>query len=141
MSVDDAAARADRADITDVMIRYGTGIDSRDWDTFRSCFTDDFHGDYADIAEFDGLDAITEFMVGAHADMGHTLHRMSNVAVTLDGDSATARTYVDAVLMMPDGASGINAIGFYDDELVRTAQGWRISRRRYTGTYMTALGE
>lgn len=141
MTVDDAtAARAAKADITEVLIRYATGIDSRDWDLFRSCFTEDFQGAYVDIADFDGVDAITEFMIGAHADMGHTLHRLSNIAINLDGDVATARTYVDAMLLMPDGASGINAIGFYDDELVQTSDGWRISRRAYTSAHMAAVG-
>ena len=67
-------------------------------------------------------------------------HGLLDVAVELDGDVATARTYVDAVLLMPDGASGINAIGFYDDELVRTPDGWRISRRAYTSAHMAAVG-
>ena len=34
--------------------------------------------------------------------------------------------------MAQDNGSGVNAVGFYDDELVRTAAGWRIARRRFT---------
>jgi len=137
---DDTAVRADKSDIAEVLVRYATGIDRRDWDALRSCFTTDFQGTYTDIADFDGAESLVEFMARAHAEMGHTLHRMSNIVAALDGDVATARSYVDAVLMMPDGMTGINAIGFYDDELVRTADGWRISRRTYTSVHMTGVG-
>jgi SnoaL-like domain len=34
--------------------------------------------------------------------------------------------------MSQDITSGINAIGFYDDDLVRTDEGWRIARRTFT---------
>jgi hypothetical protein len=29
----------DRAEISDVQLRYATGLDSRNWPLFRSCFT------------------------------------------------------------------------------------------------------
>ena len=74
-------------------------------------------------------------MTNAYAGMGHTMHQLSNIAINVDGDTASARTYVDAVLMTPDGQSGVNPVGFYDDELVRTPDGWRIARRHVTIVY------
>ena len=71
-------------------------------------------------------------IVTSHAQAGHTLHRMTNHVVDVDGDQASARTYVDAWITSVDNVSGINAIGFYDDELVRTDHGWRIARRTFT---------
>ena len=132
--------RTDEHDIAKVLVRYATGIDRRDWALFRTCFTDDVQADYEGIATWEDVDAITEFMATSHADMGHTMHRLSNLAITVDGDSATARCYVDGVLMAADGASGLNPIGFYDDELVRTADGWRIARRRFTMVHFRTLG-
>jgi len=126
-------------DIAEVLVRYTAGIDRRDWDLFRTCFTEDVHADYGDIGVWDGVEAITQFMVVSHAEMGHTLHRLSNIAVAVDGEVAQARSYVDAVLMAPDGQSGLNAIGFYDDELVRTTDGWRIARRRFTIVHFRTL--
>ena len=52
----------------------------------------------------------------------------------LVGDPA-APVEVDAVLMAPDGGSGLNPIGYYDDVLVRTEQGWRIQRRTFTSVH------
>ena len=129
----------DRQDISDVLIRYATGIDRRDWPLFRTVFTDDCVLDYGDIGTWHGVDAVADFMEQTHAMAGHTMHRMSNQVIIVDGDRAQARTYVDALIMAPDNASGVNAIGFYDDELVRDA-GWRVARRRFTTVRVTTVG-
>lgn len=62
------------------------------------------------------------------------------MAISVEGDRATARTYVDGVLMATDGRTGLNPIGFYDDELVHTPGGWRIARRRFTMVHLRKLG-
>ena len=129
-----------KQDIGELLVRYCTGIDRRDWDLFRTCFTDDCHADYGDVGMWDGAGAITEFMAATHAPMGHTLHRLSNVAVSVHGETAEASSYVDAVLMSDDGSSGINAYGWYDDALTRTADGWRIARRRFTMVNFDTIG-
>jgi 3-phenylpropionate/cinnamic acid dioxygenase small subunit len=130
----------DRQDISDVLIRYATGIDRRDWPLFRTVFTDDCQLDYGEIGTWNGVDAVTEFMEQAHAMAGHTLHRLTNQAITIEGDKATARTYIDGLIMFKDNDSGVNAVGFYDDELVRTGDGWRIARRRYTQVRLITVG-
>jgi 3-phenylpropionate/cinnamic acid dioxygenase small subunit len=122
----------DRTDIADVLVRYATGIDRRNWPLFRTVFTDDCVLDYGEIGKWNGVDAVTEFMDQVHAMAGHTMHRLSNHAITVDGDTATARTYVDSLIMAQDNSSGVSGIGFYDDELVRTADGWQIAQRRFT---------
>jgi hypothetical protein len=132
--------RADWQDISDVLIRYATGIDTRDWDLFRTCFTADCHADYGDIGVWEGVEAITEFMVTAHAGMGHTMHRVTNHAIRASGSAAVARSYIDAVLMAEDGESGLEALGFYDDEFARTDDGWKIARRTYTPVRFELLG-
>src|SRR5271168_2229310 len=95
----------DERQIAAVLTRYATGIDSRDWALLGSCFTDDARGDYGAFGQFDSGQAIVDFMKPAHAAMGLTLHRRSNMVVSGDGDRAKARTYVDAVLT-PKEAGG-----------------------------------
>ena len=132
--------RADEHDIAKVLLRYATGIDRRDWELFRTCFTEDVVAEYEGIDPWRGVDEITESMITSHADMGHTMHRLSNLAITVDGDTAMARSYVDAILMAADGQTGLNPRGFYDDELVRTPNGWRIARRRFTSVHFGVIG-
>lgn len=130
----------DRQDISDLLVRYATGIDRRDWPLFRTVFTADCELDYGEIGAWAGVDAVTEFMEQAHAMAGHTLHRLTNQAIAVDGDTAVARTYVDALIMLQDNESGVNGIGVYDDDIVRTADGWRIARRRFTAVRVSQVG-
>jgi 3-phenylpropionate/cinnamic acid dioxygenase small subunit len=133
--------REDRQDIADVLLRYATGIDRRDWPLFRTVFTDDCQLDYGEVGSWRGVDAVTEFMQQAHVLAGHTMHRLTNQVITVDGNSAQARTYVDALIMLANNNSGVNAAGFYDDEFVRTEQGWQIARRRFIQVRVAAVGD
>jgi 3-phenylpropionate/cinnamic acid dioxygenase small subunit len=132
--------REDRQDISDVLIRYATGIDRCDWPLFRTVFTDDCEPDYGDIGTWHGVDAVTEFMEQSHAMAGHTMHRISNQVIDVSGDRPKARTYVDGLILAPDNKSGVNAVGFFDDHIVRTADGWRIARRSFTPVRATTVG-
>jgi 3-phenylpropionate/cinnamic acid dioxygenase small subunit len=126
---------SDREQISDVLIRYATGIDTKDWELFRTCFTDDVHADYGDIGLWHGVDEITEWMAATHRDMPSTRHMISNIAVTVDGSRATATSYVHAVLVVSAmAATSVDAVGGYSDELVRTSDGWRIAARTFTST-------
>jgi len=122
---------ADKEQIAEVLIRYATGIDSKDWPLFRTCWTDEIDVDYGDLGHFATAEALTDLMRQIHDGMGPTYHRITNLVIEADGDRATARSYVHALLMaMPDdSASWVEALGHYDDELVRTPDGWCISRR------------
>jgi 3-phenylpropionate/cinnamic acid dioxygenase small subunit len=133
--------REDRQDISEVLLRYATGIDRRDWPLFRTVFTDDCQLDYGEVGAWTGGDAVTEFMEQAHAMAGHTMHRLTNQVITVDGDKAQSRTYVDALIMMGENNSGVKAAGFYDDELVRTADGWRVASRQFIQVRVAPVGE
>jgi 3-phenylpropionate/cinnamic acid dioxygenase small subunit len=121
-----------RADISDVLVRYATGIDRRDWTLFRTCFTDDCQADYGDIGVWHDADSLTAWMEKAHAGCGHTMHRITNQDIATPGEGATARSYVDAIILAADNQTGTHALGFYDDELVHTERGWKIASRRFT---------
>jgi 3-phenylpropionate/cinnamic acid dioxygenase small subunit len=124
-----------------VVVRYATGIDRRDWDLFRTCFTDDVEADYGEIGVWHGVEEITAWMAEVHAACGHTLHRITNVVVEPgDAGGARSRAYVEALVLGPDNRSGVRATGWYDDELVRTAAGWRIARRRFTSAFQEPVG-
>ena len=108
---------------------------------FRTVFTDDCELDYGEVGSWKGVDAITEFMEQAHSMAGHTMHRLTNQVIAVDGDNAQSRTYVDALIMVGDTNSGVNAAGFYDDELVRGDDGWRVARRRFIQVRVAPVGD
>lgn len=141
-------ARATKEDDPDVyfgvnavIVRYASGIDRRDWDLFRSCFTVDCAVDYGEIGVWRGVDEITTYMIAVHVNCGYTLHRISNIAVEPLGDGARARSYVDAVIMGPDNRDGVRAMGFYEDRLVHSdGAGWQIAQRTFTTVHVGAVG-
>ena len=52
-----SAEPSDHELITDVLVRYATGIDTKDWSLFRTRFTDDVHADYgSDVGEWNDVD-------------------------------------------------------------------------------------
>lgn len=59
--------RDDRQDISDVLLRYATGIDRRDWELFRTAFTKHCELDCGEIGTWHGVEAVTEFMETSHA--------------------------------------------------------------------------
>lgn len=123
----------DERAIRNLLLRYATGIDTRDWPLFRTCFAQDCEADYGNFGRWRGPREIAEYMEASHRNLGPTLHRITNIVVENCNDEVVARSYVDAVLTDPaqNGATH-HAAGYYDDCLVRTAEGWRISRRKFT---------
>ena len=129
----DRALDAETRDaVTDLLIRYATAIDSRDWALIRTCFTEDCDADYGEIGHWHGADEIAGWMAATHDPLGPTLHRITNVALAREPEVVRARCYVHGVVVLPDRSAAVHAYGWYDDEVVATPAGWRVSRRRYT---------
>lgn len=120
----------DERAIVAVLTRYATGIDTRDWPLFRSCFSEDFEGDFGSFGKWRGPREITDFMREAHREVGPTLHRLSNISIEDEGHHVRARSYVDALLMpLAEGGPIHRGIGCYDDRMIRSSNGWKIARR------------
>ena len=125
---------SDRAEINDVIVRYGWALDTKDWALLDTCFTDDAFCDYSSnpggkVGPYQQVRGWLEKVMRAFP---VTQHLMSNVDIKLDGDRATVRTMVTN----PQGAATREGplhfffVGArYDDEFVRTADGWKIQRR------------
>lgn len=132
MCVGTGLSAQDERGIAAVLIGYATGIDRRDWALFHALFTFDCEADYGHFGKWHGASAITDYMKQAHAQIGPTLHRISNIDIrTVDGRVQT-RSYVDALLTpMTQGGPVHRGIGYYDDQFARTANGWQIARRHF----------
>jgi SnoaL-like domain len=130
------SAQDERA-IAALLIAYGCAIDQRDWTKLRACFSDDCECDYGSFGKFQGASSVAQFMKQAHADLGPTLHRITNIETSMQDGQAHARCYVDA-LLMPVAAGGPvhHGIGHYDDQLIRTGAGWRIARRQFVAVFL-----
>lgn len=58
----------------------------------------------------------------------HSRHVVTTQVVELQGDRATSRA-VFHYYTKTDAAPTLSIMGIYEDELVRTARGWRLARR------------
>ncbi len=82
------------------------------------------------------LAAYVENLRAAFAPFAATHHVITGHVVEIDGDHATIHAHVRAEHWFPaEGSPRWLVVGFYDNEAVRTAGGWRLSRVRLTATH------
>ena len=121
----DLQALADRIAVEDLLTRYATAVDRRDWDRYRSVFTDDAEIDYTSAGGIAGtLDEIVEFLTTTMDMFEMTQHLISNIDLAVDGDSATVTAMFNNPMRLPDGETWFTG-GWYHHDLVRTSDGWR----------------
>lgn len=126
----------DRLAITDVVNRYGTTTDRKDWAGLRGCFVE---RPDLDFSAFEGgeprepkpvkADDFVAFARQAQVELQSTQHVIANHAVVIDGDTATCTAHFVAHHHLPNALGGDfqRQGGWYDFKLVRTPDGWRIS--------------
>ncbi len=130
-----------RDEIIEVLLNYATGIDEKNWDLFRTVFTSDVRADYADFGTWNSADEITAWMEQAHEDTPRTTHQLTNFVIEVEGERAKAKSYVHAVLASADPGRWVDAVGSYEDQLVRREGKWQISERRWVATRILTQGE
>ena len=127
----------DRMEIIDIENRYATGVDNRDRDLYRSCFTDEIELDMSGM----GLGEPSKVSAEVWADQAialvsgfqSTQHMITNHVITIEGDRATCVAYVQAQHYNPENMLTVG--GYYTNTLVRTAEGWKISKLKLTSTW------
>ena len=124
---------SDRIQINDLLTRYTVAIDTKNWSLLDTCFTSDAQVDYTSSGGIKGAyPEVRKWLEKALAAFSMTQHFISNSSVELDGDKATARTYLINPMGFPkqDGNLHIFTVGaYYNDKLVCTDEGWRIAER------------
>jgi ketosteroid isomerase-like protein len=117
----------DLIEIQQLYARYNTAIDTGDGDTFAGCFTKDAHFD-SGISKIDGHEGIAGFAVETHSALPGMRHNATNIL--LDGDgSGTAQGSAFLIGYTTDGGYKVIVTGRYADELTRTDDGWRFTKR------------
>lgn len=131
-------AIADRFQIEDVLARYCTALDSKRWAMLADVFAPDGVAEFGDLGgRHEGPHAIAEFVRSVLGGLDASQHLLGNEVVSVDGNRAVATCYFQAqhFLVSANGGNTYLVGGIYDDELVRTSEGWRIALRRLTPTW------
>ena len=138
----DAQEISDRADITEVLVRYTRAVDGRRWAELDGLFTADARIDYT---AFGGIAAdlagAKRFLAESMAMFAVTQHMLGLSDITFDGDRARAVTpcHNPMVLTEESGGSVMVCSLWYHHELVRTPEGWRIAALHEEKVHMTVL--
>jgi hypothetical protein len=132
----------DRQDIVDLCVTYTLALDARDWDRLRSVFLIDAVADYGGSGVSDGYDAIEATCRHALEPLGASQHLLGNHLVTFTDVGAESVCYFQATHVAaagPDEAGGriFTVAGRYDDRMVRTPRGWRISHHTVTTQWVS----
>ena len=131
---------SDRIEIDDLLTRYATAVDERDWDLYTTCFTENAFIDYEAAGGVKGnLEEVRAWLEKTMVMFPMSQHAVLNRSVQLDGDKATARSIFYNPMSLPDGDSQKVWVegGYYNDRLARTPDGWRICERIEDSSYST----
>ena len=122
---------ADRIALQDVMLKYAAGVDERDMDLYRSCFADDLEVLGFGEQAVNGADAWVEYVKAALEQYGSTQHMLGPQLATVNGDTAHARTDVQALHYMADAPdTTLTLWATYESDMRRENGEWKIFRHR-----------
>jgi ketosteroid isomerase-like protein len=119
----------DRLDIAANLSRYTYGCDTKDYDLIASAFLPAASIDYDSLPPFEH--GFPDFLTSVRqtlAQLKSTQHFVGNLDVSVDGDHAHCTSYVQATHVADNGHMFTGA-GRYDDDLIRTPDGWKIAAR------------
>src|SRR5580692_1760944 len=126
----------DQFEIQQALYAYCAGMDKKDYDLFRSAFTDDVLVTYDGMSQpTEGLEELAVYMERAHRDLDGSQHRFCNsYFLEFDGDTARVSTPARAMLIHADHPNGptSDAYAVCTDEFRRTPDGWRICRKDFS---------
>jgi ketosteroid isomerase-like protein len=117
----------DRDAIHDVLVRYATSLDDRDWDRLASCFTEDAVADYG-AGVFEGPEAIVGLCRQMLEPLEISQHLLGSFEITVTGGTASSRCYFHAQHVK--GGSNLIIAGTYADSLRSEDGRWLLQKRR-----------
>lgn len=133
MTDNELRTAAERLAVSDVLHRYATAIDMKDFDLLHQVFDTEVETDFTSFggkvvrcSRAEWVDTIRKTVGGLDA----TQHLTGNHVHKIDGDTANLIAYLQAFHRFSDsrGEPDYFIGGYYNCDLVKKPEGWRISR-------------
>ena len=118
--------------IQELQVRYSIAIDSGDYNILDDIFTPDAVGIYG--RPYIGIEEIKKAMFDGCDYLTSVQHLNGNHWASIHGVNATAGCYLHVIQHLVDTPGGdLHEMGgVYDDQLIFTDNGWRITERKIT---------
>ena len=113
---------------------YADGVMQRDADIWGDTFTEDGIWVLPGMDGVQGRDTLKAFWTQVMSGYPNVLHWVQPGIITVDGDTATARFYVQENIKDANGDS-FRVAGVYNDELRREEGAWKFAVRRFHSMY------
>jgi hypothetical protein len=134
-TVDEAA---DVRAIEQLKYRYLRTLDLKLWEEFEACFVPEATGDYAGLVFADRA-GLVAYMRENLGDGLISMHHAHHPEITVDGDVALGRWYLEDKVIVPAFDYVLEGAAFYTDRYVRTPHGWRIAHTGYRRTFEISM--
>jgi hypothetical protein len=116
----------DEVAIAALLYRYARAVDTKDWELYRSVFTDDAYIDYSSSGVIAGSrDEVAEWLSQGFDAIPMSMHYITNIESDVADDTARVRAMFYNPMQLPGMAELSYCGGYYHHELVRTPDGWR----------------
>jgi len=120
---------AAKLEITEQLARYARGVDTHDWDLWKSVFTDDATVDYSSANNMPAAsrDEIAAYLEASMPFLPWKQHYVTNLEFDFapDGNSAKVRAAFYNPMQLPGADQPSACGGYYHHEFVRTPDGWK----------------
>lgn len=132
----------DRTQISDLLYSFASALDSKDWKRYTENYADNGYIELPDpqsavggtfILRKENMLELVPKSLGRYA---ATHHMSTNHQITIDGERADSRSYLQAVHVSGKPTDHWTAGGWYDCSYVRTGQGWRFARVKLTAVWL-----
>ena len=122
---------SDEHAIQQLIHRYTDGCNRQDWPQVMATFAEDGIWE-AGGHSVQGHAAIQPAMAGFLTQMAYFIQSASASVIAVEGDRASVRTTIRECGKFADRDEAVEVLGYYADEIVRTAAGWQFARRKFS---------
>ncbi|MDX1889181.1 nuclear transport factor 2 family protein [Mycolicibacterium sp. 050158] len=121
---------SDRLELQQLLVNYSTAIDTRRFDDLDRVFTADAYIDYRAMGGIDGsFPEVKAWLAEVLPHFPAYSHLIGNFDVAITGDTAASRVLCFNPMVLGGDGQVLFCGLWYDDEFVRTPDGWRMTRR------------
>ncbi|MBL7489682.1 nuclear transport factor 2 family protein [Frankia sp. AgB1.9] len=124
----DLQTLSDKLEIQEQLARYARGVDTNDFDLWKSVFTPDALIDYTSTSStlpVSRRDDMAKYLEQGLGKMPMKIHYITNIEITLDGDTAKVIAQFFNPMQVHGMAEQSSCGGYYHHDFVRTPNGWK----------------